>query len=104
MSNDISLGLKIKQARVGKGLNQDELAEKLGVSQAAISLFEKDQRQPTPKMLDQICEILNVEKKDLVGEEEEKYEKNMLMRNLKGLTPEEIRKLNEFADFLKNKK
>ena len=104
MSNEVSLGIKIKQARVGKGLNQGELADKLGISQAAISMFEKDQRQPTPKMLDQICEILEIEKKELVGEEEEKIEKNALMRNLKGLTPEEIRKINEFAEFLKTKK
>lgn len=104
MSNEVSLGIKIKQTRVGKGLNQAELADKLGISQAAISMFEKDQRQPTPKMLDQICEILEIEKKELVGEEEENIEKNALMRNLKGLTPEEIRKINEFADFLKTKK
>jgi len=104
MSNEVSLGIKIKQARVGKGLNQADLADKIGISQAAISMFEKDQRQPTPKMLDHICEILEIEKKELVGEDEENYEKSMLMRNLKGLTPDEIRKLNEIVDILKKKK
>ena len=104
MSIEISLGIKIKQARVGKGFNQSDLADELGVSQAAISLFEKDQRQPTPKMLDRICEILEIDKKDLICEEEEHLVKNMLMRNLKGLTPEEIKKINEYADFLKSQK
>ena len=104
MSNEISLGIRIKQARIGKGLNQSELADKLSISQAAVSMFEKDQRQPTPKMIDHICELLDIEKKDLVGEEEESIEKNALMRNLKGLTPEEIRRINQFADFLKTYK
>lgn len=104
MSSVISLGKKIKKARILKDMNQAELANKIGVSQAAVSMFEKDQRQPTPNMLELICKVLEVEKKDLVGDDGEKLAANVLMRNLKGLTPEEIQRINEFAEFLKAKR
>lgn len=104
MSIEISLGKKIKQARTLKDMNQAELAERLGVSQAAVSMFEKDQRQPTPKMVEKICDVLEIEKRELVGHEEEHLATNVLMRNLKGLTPEEIQKINEFAEFVRNKR
>lgn len=36
---------KIKALRIGKGLTQGELGELLGVSQAAIAMWEKGARQ-----------------------------------------------------------
>lgn len=102
MQNKLYLGEKIKQTREAKHMKQGDFAKKLGLSQAAISQFESGARQPTPKTIERICEVLEVSREELVGEEDhENFEKAMLMRNLKGLSPESIRALNEIAKRLK---
>lgn len=95
---ELYLGEKIKKARESKGMRQKEFADALKLSQAAVSQFESGARQPTPKTIEKICEILEITREELVGEEnKESFEKAMLMRNLKGLSPESIRQLNEIA-------
>jgi len=41
-------GKQIKETRIRVGLSQNELAEKLGVSQPTISLWERSRGQPSP--------------------------------------------------------
>lgn len=102
MQNNLYLGEKIKQVREAKGIKQGEFASDLGLSQAAISQFESGARQPTPRTIEKICQVLGVTREELVGKEDvENFEKAMLMRNLKGLSPESIRALNEIAKRLK---
>jgi len=98
-----TLGSRIQQYRVSKGMNQSELAEALDLSQAAISHFEKDQRRPTPAVLKKLAEVLEVKEEDLLGEEETKHDIEILTRNLDHLTPEAIKKLKELSDLLKKK-
>ena len=43
----MSIGEKIKQARVGKNMSQEELAAIVGVSRQAISKGESDKAVPT---------------------------------------------------------
>lgn len=49
-----TLGQQLKTLRVKKGFTQEQLAQKLNTTKAAISRYEKDQRQPR---LEQIAEI-----------------------------------------------
>lgn len=101
---EIYLGDRIKQIRKAKKMSQEEFSELLGLSQPAVSQFEKGLRQPTPKTIDKICEVLKVSRNELVGEgNQENFETAMLMRNLKGMSPDSIRKLNELAIMLKGK-
>lgn len=102
MQKELYLGEKIKQTREAKGIKQGVFAEKLGLSQAAVSQFESGARQPTPKTLADICDVLEISREELVGKkDQENFEKAMLMRNLKGLSPDSIRVLNEIAKRLK---
>jgi len=98
-----TLGSRIQQYRASNGLNQKELADAVGLSQAAISHFEKDQRRPTPAVLKKIAEVLDVTEEDLLGPEETKHNIEILTRNLDHLTPEAIKQLKELSDLLKKK-
>lgn len=96
-------GERLKEARIKKELKQEELAKEMDLTQASISQFEKGQRLPTPANITRFSEVLGVSREFLAGEDEGKFEKEILMRNIKSLRPETIRKINEYAEFLKNK-
>lgn len=57
MSN---LGLNLKKLRKAKGLNQDELAQILGVGKTTISNYETGYTAPPSAMLLQLAEFFNV--------------------------------------------
>ena len=50
---------QIRKYRKEKGLSQDELAEKLGVSRQSISLWENGQTQPTIENILALARIFN---------------------------------------------
>ena len=56
----MNLGENIKKARKAAGLNQEELAERLGVYQKDISRWENNQIIMNAMTLAQICKELNV--------------------------------------------
>lgn len=91
------LGERVRKARLGKGMSQRELGERVGLTQAAICQFERGQRYPTPRNLRKISRILNLDVAELAGEDPGGFERAVLMRNLKGLTPEAISRINEMV-------
>ena len=50
--------LKLKAARAGMDLSQQELAEKVGVTRQTISAIEKGDYNPTIKLCIAICKVL----------------------------------------------
>lgn len=50
--------LKLKAARAGLDLSQQELAEKVGVTRQTISAIEKGDYNPTIKLCIAICKVL----------------------------------------------
>lgn len=95
-------GNRLREARLRKDLSQNELADAMGLTQASISQFEKGQRLPTPANITKLSAILDVPRDFLAGEDKGEFEKALLMRNIKQLTPESIKKINEFAEFIKS--
>lgn len=61
-----TLGKRIAALRHEKGLKQDELAEKLGVSAQAVSKWENDQTCPDISLLPQLAKILGVSVDELL--------------------------------------
>jgi putative transcriptional regulator len=51
--------LKLKAARAGMDLSQDDLAKKCGVSRQTISAIEKGDYNPTINLCIAICKALN---------------------------------------------
>lgn len=61
--------LKMKAARAGKDLSQDELARIVGVSRQTINLIEKGDYNPTISLCRSICKALDRTLDELFGEE-----------------------------------
>lgn len=67
-----SIGNRISKYRKEKGLTQEELAAKLGVSSQAVSKWENDASCPDISLLPQLCRILGVSVDELLtGERNE---------------------------------
>lgn len=64
----MSTGKKIKQARKRAGMTQKELGKKLGISQAAVGQFEKENSSPKLVTLQRIAVALNVNIDELVDD------------------------------------
>ena len=61
---------RMKQARLGKGLSQQGLADALGVSRQTINAIEKGDYNPTIRLCIGICKALGLTLNDLFWEEE----------------------------------
>ncbi len=61
--------LKMKAARAGKDLSQDELARIVGVSRQTINAIEKGDYNPTISLCRSICKTLGMTLDELFWEE-----------------------------------
>ena len=77
-----TFGQRFTRLRKQRGLTQEELGEKLGVSGQAVSKWENDASMPDISLLVQLSDILGVSLDDLLGKE----------RQLTRIVPEEERK------------
>ncbi len=94
-------GERLRQARINKGMSQVELADAVGMTQASISQFEKGLRMPTPNNIRKFAHFLGMSVKDLAGQDQGQFEKTLLMRNIRNLTPESLNKINEYIALIK---
>ena len=83
--DQIKIGRFIKQKRKEKGMTQSKLAEKLGVTDRAISKWENGNCMPDSGIIADLCKILNVTINDLftgevvdMKDNEKKLEENLL--------------------------
>ena len=60
-----------KSLRIREGINQNELAKKLGISRSAISMYENGKREPDISTLEQIADFFNVDMNYLTGSKRE---------------------------------
>lgn len=58
---------RIKQLRLSKGWSQQMLAEKLGVTNVAVSQWERGAKQPKMEMREALCDLFNVNMEYLNG-------------------------------------
>jgi len=63
---DYQLGKHIQKIRQAKDITQEELAEKIGVTQTWITYIETGRNKPNLKMLEKIAKALGVKVKDLI--------------------------------------
>lgn len=64
---DILLGRGISEQRLRRGISQEELARKLGLSAHTIAAFEQGTRRATAKQLFEIAEVLDLKIERLFG-------------------------------------
>lgn len=93
----MKLGDKIKKLREGKNISQKELAVELGVTDAMISMYENDKKNPSLDVITKIAIYFNVSTDYLLGTET--MSDNDLPKNIRAVArdlldlPEENRKL-----------
>ena len=63
--------LRLKSARAGKDLSQQELADLVGVSRQTINAIEKGDYNPTIRLCLAICHVLGKTLHELFWEEED---------------------------------
>lgn len=63
----MSMGTRIKQARLAKNMTQDELAKRIGVSKNAISNYENEVSTPKIELLFPLMASLDVDANYLYG-------------------------------------
>ena len=82
-------GLKLKQIRTSRGLTQQRLADKLGITKSTISAYENSSKYPSLEILYNLAIILNVSTDYLLGLSNDKD------FNIAPLTDEQIELINE---------
>lgn len=70
----MSIGSNIKRYRKIKGLTQEQLANKIGMSKVAIQKYETEKREPKNIIVSDIAKALNVSVVDLYKEDVESIE------------------------------
>ena len=95
-------GETLRKIRIDKGMNQEELGEKMGLTQAAISQFEKGLRVPTPAKVKKFAIVLDVSQEDFFPDPAQ--ERKSLMRKIKQMNAQDIKELDSFVGFLKSKR
>lgn len=63
----MDFGKRLASRRQEQGLTQHELAERIGISRGALSLYELGKRNPDFETLEKIAQILNVSTDYLLG-------------------------------------
>lgn len=67
------LNEQIKKLRIAKGLNQVQLANKLGITKQCVSNWGNNNIQPSVDMLIKLCSFFSVSSDFLLGLDKEKY-------------------------------
>lgn len=67
-----SIGETISSLRKKKGLTQNELAEKMNVTDKAVSKWERDLSCPDVNTISRLAEVLDVSVEDLLSAKEQK--------------------------------
>lgn len=94
---------RLKELRINKGISQKEIAEYLGITVAAYSLYERGNREPNITMLRKIAEYYNVSIDDILGISDEP---TTIAAHFDGdeYTEAELAAIKEFAAFVKSKR
>ena len=93
----------LKQLRLQKGLTQPQLAERLGISRSAISMYGRGEREPDTATMEAIAALFGVDMNYLYGMPTVTFDDftYALHNESKDLTEENKQKLLEMARLFK---
>lgn len=61
---------RIRELRIAKGMNQEKLADMLGITKQAVSQYERGVRKPDIPTIEALCDIFNVSADYLIGKDD----------------------------------
>lgn len=79
----LDLAVRLRQLRMEKHLRQEQVADLIGVTKAAVSAYENDIRQPSYDVLIRLANLYRVSIDYLLGRQD------VRMLDISGLTPAE---------------
>jgi len=98
----------LKELRVNQGLSQTNLADRLGISKSAVSMYEQGRREPDFDVLRQIADIFHVEIDYLLGRSSapETFEPVTIAAHLdtSDLTEDELDDVARYIEFIRSKR
>lgn len=99
----MDIGSRIKHLRKARGLTASKLAEKVNITREHLSAVENNIKPVSLATLEKICEALGVTLHEFFcdGNSELSPEYREILQNLKILSPEQLKALNEFLKTLK---
>lgn len=83
----MSIGTRLRNLRKNKKMKQENLAKLLGINRATISMYERNQRTPSPDILKKYAEIFDVSVDYILGNNEAKKGENYVRINVYGSVP-----------------
>ncbi len=93
---------RLRFLRLTKGLNQVQLAQKLGVKKQSVSNWENDNIMPSIEMLIKIADYFNVSTDYLLGRDRQDDYSTFTL-DVTGLSPLQREHLRLIVDDLRNK-
>lgn len=60
MNTNFNIGDRIHELRVNSGLSQEKLALRANITTTYLGLLERNQKNPTVKVIEQLCNQLNI--------------------------------------------
>jgi transcriptional regulator with XRE-family HTH domain len=82
----VTIGARIKELRIRRGLTQDQISAKLNMNRANFSHYERDTAVPPSEMLGKIADILNTSTDYLLGRDLVDDQVRTLARDIQDLT------------------
>lgn len=64
MNNNFNTGNRIHELRIQQGLSQEQLALRSEITTTYLGLIERNMKNPTVKIIEQICNSLNIRLSD----------------------------------------
>jgi transcriptional regulator with XRE-family HTH domain len=97
------IGERLRKLRKEKGINQEELADVIGVNKATVSLYEIGKNDPSDKLKIEIAKYFNISLDYLIGVIDEPvpyYHHNVFIKLPDDMSDDEKYLLSEYLDYL----
>ncbi len=106
----MSIGNKIKSARMAKGMTQEELGKFLGVQKSAIAKYENGRVVNIKRStLKKISDVLDINASELIFEEQKQpvqgelsYKKREFIKRVEGMTEAQLERLEQILALVEN--
>ncbi|MMZ52796.1 HTH-type transcriptional regulator ImmR [compost metagenome] len=109
-----TFGSRLRELRTNKKLSQKELANYFKISESAVGMYERDQREPSFELIERIADFFEVSTDYLLGRENEpkklsfddldmRESENLFFFNRDGMSDEDIEKIKEYIELLRMK-
>ena len=98
----MDIGKNIKTMRQSRQITQNELANKLNVTNKAISSWERGRTEPNMGMIEEMCKVFVCTKTELIDGiiPEPPQDNDELMAKIQKLSPEQRKDVLRYIDFI----